>query len=74
MGLTQPFGETPLPGTGLPCVCHSRGVGHYSLLAALKNTVITIVAPVILTELSLGDNFIFVHAEGFQNCHFSLTR
>jgi hypothetical protein len=36
------------------------GLGIANLLAALENTVITIAAPVILTELQLGDNFIWI--------------
>lgn len=36
------------------------GLGITNLLAALENTVITIAAPVILTGLQLGDNFIWV--------------
>ncbi|KAH9900495.1 MFS general substrate transporter [Xylariomycetidae sp. FL2044] len=36
------------------------GLGITNLLAALENTVVSIAAPVILTDLQLGDNFIWV--------------
>lgn len=36
------------------------GLGITNLLAALENTVLTIAAPVVLTDLKLGDNFIWV--------------
>lgn len=36
------------------------GLGIANLLAALENTVITIAAPVILTDLEFGDNFIWI--------------
>ncbi|KAK7725820.1 hypothetical protein SLS63_007975 [Diaporthe eres] len=36
------------------------GLGIANLLAALENTVITIAAPVILTDLGFGDNFIWI--------------
>jgi hypothetical protein len=36
------------------------GLGITNLLAALENTVLTIAAPVVLTDLELGDNFIWV--------------
>ncbi|KAK5992619.1 MFS-type transporter TwmF [Cladobotryum mycophilum] len=36
------------------------GLGIANLLAALENTVVSIAAPVILTDLQLGDNFIWV--------------
>lgn len=36
------------------------GLGITNLLAALENTVVTIAAPVILTDLQLGDNFIWI--------------
>lgn len=36
------------------------GLGTANLLAALENTVITIAAPVILTDLGFGDNFIWI--------------
>ncbi|KAJ5274001.1 hypothetical protein N7478_009126 [Penicillium angulare] len=36
------------------------GLGIANLLAALENTVLTIAAPVIFTDLQLGDNFIWV--------------
>lgn len=36
------------------------GLGITNLLAALENTVVSIAAPVILTDLKLGDNFIWV--------------
>lgn len=36
------------------------GLGIANLLAALENTVLTIAAPEVLTDLELGDNFIWV--------------
>ncbi|KAI1661699.1 major facilitator superfamily domain-containing protein [Daldinia decipiens] len=36
------------------------GLGITNLLAALENTVVSIAAPVLLTDLKLGDNFIWV--------------
>jgi hypothetical protein len=36
------------------------GLGIANLLAALENTVVAIAAPVILTDLELGDNFIWI--------------
>lgn len=36
------------------------GLGITNLLAAMENTVISIAAPVILTDLKLGDDFIWV--------------
>ncbi|KAI0190863.1 major facilitator superfamily domain-containing protein [Astrocystis sublimbata] len=36
------------------------GLGIANLLAALENTVVAIAAPVILTDLQLGDNFIWI--------------
>lgn len=36
------------------------GLGIANLLAALENTVLTIAAPVILTDLGFGDNFIWI--------------
>ncbi|KAI1807901.1 major facilitator superfamily domain-containing protein [Daldinia bambusicola] len=36
------------------------GLGITNLLAALENTVVSIAAPVILTDLQLGDSFIWV--------------
>lgn len=36
------------------------GLGIANLLAALENTVLTIAAPVIFTDLQLGDSFIWV--------------
>ncbi|KAK7757680.1 hypothetical protein SLS62_000057 [Diatrype stigma] len=36
------------------------GLGITNLLAALENTVVTIAAPVLLTDLQLGDDFIWI--------------
>ncbi|KAI0894508.1 major facilitator superfamily domain-containing protein [Annulohypoxylon nitens] len=36
------------------------GLGITNLLAALENTVVTIAAPVILSDLQLGDNYIWI--------------
>ncbi|KAI1372088.1 MFS general substrate transporter [Hypoxylon crocopeplum] len=36
------------------------GLGIANLLAALENTVVSIAAPVLLTDLQLGDNFIWI--------------
>ncbi len=36
------------------------GLGVANLLAALENTVLTIAAPVILADLELGDNFVWI--------------
>lgn len=36
------------------------GLGIANLLAALEKTVVAIAAPVILTDLELGDNFIWI--------------
>ncbi len=36
------------------------GLGVANLLAALENTVLTIAAPVVLTDLELGDNFVWI--------------
>lgn len=36
------------------------GLGIANLLAALENTILTIAAPVILTDLQFGDDFIWI--------------
>lgn len=36
------------------------GLGITNLLAALENTVVSVAAPVLLTDLQLGDNFIWI--------------
>jgi hypothetical protein len=36
------------------------GLGVTTLLAALENTVVTVAAPVILTDLKLGKNYIWI--------------
>ncbi|GAP85078.1 putative multidrug resistance protein fnx1 protein [Rosellinia necatrix] len=48
------------------------GLGITNLLAALENTVVSIAAPVILTDLKLGDNFIWVTNAFFLSSTASL--
>ena len=36
------------------------GLGIANLLAALENTVVAVAAPVLLTDLRLGDDFVWV--------------
>ena len=36
------------------------GLGVANLLAALENTVPTVAAPVVLADLELGDNFVWI--------------
>lgn len=45
------------------------GLGITNLLAALENTVVAIAAPVILTDLQLGDNFIWI-TNAFFLCRY----
>ncbi|KAH9984007.1 MFS general substrate transporter [Xylariaceae sp. FL0662B] len=66
-GLSLPLVElgearTPSPADKLSFQVYAIvvGLGITNLLAALENTVVAIAAPVILTELQLGDNFIWV--------------
>ena len=45
------------------------GLAVTTLLAALENTVVTVAAPVILTDLKLGNNFIWI-TNAFFLCRF----
>lgn len=45
------------------------GLGITNLLAALENTVVSVAAPVFLTELQLGDNFIWI-TNAFFLCRY----
>ncbi|KAI3328668.1 hypothetical protein F4824DRAFT_405916 [Ustulina deusta] len=46
------------------------GLGITNLLAALENTVVSIAAPVLLTDLRLGANFIWVTNAFFLSRYF----
>lgn len=45
------------------------GLGVTTLLCALENTVVTVAAPVILTDLNLGGNYIWI-IDAFFICRF----
>ena len=45
---------------GIPFWCIIIGLGITNLLGALENTVVSTAAPVILTDLHMGSNFIWI--------------
>lgn len=50
------------------------GLGVTTLLAALENTVVTVAAPVILTDLKLGKNYIWIINAFFLCRYVSLNQ
>jgi hypothetical protein len=48
------------------------GLGVTLLLTALENTVVTVAAPAIVTELKLGDNYIWI-TNAFFICRYVLV-
>ncbi|KAF4627060.1 hypothetical protein G7Y89_g11095 [Cudoniella acicularis] len=50
----------PAPKLGFQVYAIVIGLGITNLLAALENTVVAIAAPVILSDLQLGDSFIWI--------------